>query len=112
MARRTNKRRPRDERRIHPAADREPPLSPDDYLTLDNTRAARSLPKELAVEADTQSVSIYAPGKSLDSIPLRKSREAPGAWLLEVPKGSGLGLPGRNGGRMSPAEVSRGIKGT
>ncbi len=98
-------------RGVGTAVDNTPPLSPNEYLTLDNTPAAKSMPKELAAEAETQRVVIHVPGKGFDAEKVVKSREASGVWEIEVPQGTGLGLPGRKGGRMSPAEVARGIKG-
>src|SRR5436190_608793 len=93
------------------AADSKPPLSPDEYLMLNNTPAAQSLPKEIAAQAETRRAAIYAPGKDFDPGKVIKSREASGVWEIELPLGSGLGLPGRKLQRMSPAEVTRGIKG-
>jgi V8-like Glu-specific endopeptidase len=91
------------------------PSGPEEYLSLSNTPAEKSLPKELAAQAETQRVTIYAPGlsglsKGIDSGSFKKSSEAAGAWEIELPAGTGIGLPGRKGGRMSPAEVARGIK--
>ena len=87
------------------------PLSPEEYLELSNTPASRSMPKDLAAAAETRRVAIYAPGKGFNAENVRKSRDESGVWEIELPPGAGVGLPGRKGGRMSPAEVSRGIKG-
>ena len=54
-------------------------------------------------------MTIHAPGKDFEANVV-KSREAPGTWEFELPQGPGLGLPGRNAGRMAPAEVVRQIK--
>jgi hypothetical protein len=95
---RARKRQAGGEARVRPtAAAREAPFGPDDYLALDNTRAARSLPRELAAEAETQRVIISASGRPFDTSALRRSQEAPGALVIGVPKGTGLGLPGARG---------------
>jgi V8-like Glu-specific endopeptidase len=100
--------KPSNGKRVRETFDRTPPLTPEEYLTLDNIPAAQRLPEELT--AATRRVMIHVPGKDFDP-KITKSREAPGAWEFELPQGTGLGLPGRKGGRMSPAEVARGIKG-
>ena len=84
------------------------PQMPEDYLALDNIRAEKDMPKELKAE-QTRRVSIHVPNKDFDP-KIVKSRQT-GVWDLELPEGTGLGLPGRKGGRMSAAEVVRGIKG-
>jgi hypothetical protein len=84
---RARKRQAGGEARVRPtAAAREAPFGPDDYLALDNTRAARSLPRELAAEAETQRVIISASGRPFDTSALRRSQEAPGALVIGAPK--------------------------
>ena len=87
--------------------DRTPPFTPEEYLALDNSPATNRMPKELALT--TRRVTIHAPGKDFEAKVI-KSREAPGTWEFELPQGAGLGLPGRNAGRMAPADVVRQIK--
>jgi hypothetical protein len=94
---RARKRQAGGEARVRPtAAAREAPFGPDDYLALDNT-AARSLPRQLAAEAETQRVIISASGRRFDTSAQRRSQEAPGALVIDVPKGTGLGSPGARG---------------
>jgi V8-like Glu-specific endopeptidase len=92
-------------------SDSKPPLGPDEYLLLNNEPAKQSMPEKLAAEVKTRCVSIYVPGKGFDPGKVFKSRETSGEWEIELPNGSGLVLPGRKRGRMSPAEVASGIKG-
>jgi V8-like Glu-specific endopeptidase len=98
----------RDVQRI---SDSEPPLGPDDYLVLNNKAATKQMPKELAAEAKSRLVQIYAPGKSFDPRKTIRSGQGPGVWEMDLPPGTGLGLPGLKGGRMSAVEVVRGIQG-
>jgi len=86
------------------------PHGPDEYLRLNNTAAERPIPKEIAAEAQTRRVSIYAPQKGYEPGKIIKSRDASNAWEIDLPRGAALGLPGRKYGRMSPQEVVRGIK--
>ena len=104
----TKKPSKRDVRRI---ADSEAPLGPDDYVVLNNKPATKQMPKELAAEAKSLRVQIYSPAKSFDPRKTIRSGQAPGVWEMDLPQGTGLGLPGLKGGRMSPAEVVSGIKG-
>ncbi len=94
------------------ALDSKPPLGPDEYLSLNNEPAAQSMPKKLAAEVETRRVSIHVAGKpkGFDPRKIIKSRKTSGDWEIELPSGSGVGLPGRKYGRMSPAAVARGIK--
>jgi V8-like Glu-specific endopeptidase len=104
-----SKKRPSKGRRAVVTANHAPPLTPDEYLTLDNTPASQRIPKGLDVGA-TRQIIIHGSGNAAGP-KLVKSREHPGAWEFELPADGALGLPGRKAGRMSPAEVVRGIKG-
>jgi V8-like Glu-specific endopeptidase len=68
------------------------------------------MPKNLASEVETMRVSIRVPDKGFDVRKAVKSRAESGDWEIELPNGSALARPGRNYGRMSPAEVAKGIK--
>lgn len=91
-------------------ADSRPPLGPEEYLSLDNKPATRSMPEGLAAEAQARRVAIHVPDKGFDLGGAIKSRDASGDWEITLPRGSAVAVPGRAGGRMSPAEVARGIK--
>ncbi len=100
----------RTRKRSHKLSERRPPLSPAEYLTLDNAPATQCVPEELARANSRRRVMIHAPGKDLDPSKLVRSRELPSAYELELPADAALGLPGRKGGRASMAEITRGIK--
>jgi len=95
---------------VEKISDSKPPLSPDEYLSLNNEPASQGMPKELAAEVKTQLVTIYAPGQGVDPKNFHKSKDEANAWHLKLPRGAGLGLPGRALRRMSPTEVTSGIK--
>lgn len=84
-----------------------PPATPEEYLALDNTRASRRPPRELA-ETAARRLTVHIPGKTAPPR-LSRSKDEAGTWEFELPAGAVLGLPGRSGGRMSPAEVVAGI---
>jgi hypothetical protein len=86
--------------------------TPDEFLTLENTRAEKSIPAELAAAAASQRVSIHVPKTQFEPRGLTESREAPNTWELDLPPGAGLVMPGQRAGRMSVQEVARGIKGS
>ena len=88
------------------------PSTPDEFLTLENTRAEKSIPAELAAAAASQRVSIHVPKTQFEPRGLTESREAPNTWELDLPPGAGLVMPGQRAGRMSVQEVARGIKGS
>ena len=88
------------------------PSTPDEFLTLENTRAEKSLPAELVAAAASQRVSIHVPKTQFEPRGLTESREAPNTWELDLPPGAGLVMPGQSAGRMSVHEVARGIKGS
>src|SRR2546423_1341094 len=93
------------------STDRERPLTPDQYLSLDNKPAAKKMPSELAEAAATRRVEIYSPAKDFDPRKIIRQANTSGAWEFNLPPGAGVGLPGRKSGRISTAEVVRGIKG-
>lgn len=101
--------KPSSGKRVRQSQDLTPPLTPEEYLTLDNIPASQSMPKESTGQA-TRRVAIHIPNKDFNP-KLVKSPEATNTWELELPRGTSLGLPGRQGGRMSATEVARGIKG-
>ena len=89
----------------------ERPFTPDQYLALDNKAATKKMPSDLAEAAATRRVEIYSPGKDFDPREIIRQHNTSGTWELNLPPGAGVGLPGRKSGRMSPAEIVRGIKG-
>ncbi len=44
----------------------EPPLGPDEYMSLNNECAKKSMPKKLIAEVENRRVSIHVPGKGFD----------------------------------------------
>ena len=92
------------------ASDRTAPSTPDEFLKLENARAEKSIPSELAAAAATQHVSIHVPKLQVEPRGLSESREAPYTWELDLPPGAGLVMPGQRAGRMSVQEVARGAK--
>jgi V8-like Glu-specific endopeptidase len=86
------------------------PLGPDEYLRLEHQPPTRAMPKELSAEVETRRISIYSADQTFEPKQVKKSRDLAKAWEIEIPKGTGVGLPGQKYGRMSPEEVARGIK--
>ena len=82
------------------STDRERPLTPDQYLALDNKPAAKKMPSELAEAAGTRRVEIYSPGKDFDPRKIIRQDNTSGAWELDLPPGAGVGLPGRNSAKL------------
>lgn len=99
-------------KRVRKVVASKPPLTSDEYLSFDNERATKQMPKKLAQVAESPRVSIYSLDKDFDPKKVIKSREKKGEWEVELPRGSSLTLPGRKSGRMSPAKVKSGIKRT
>jgi V8-like Glu-specific endopeptidase len=92
------------------AASEKSPSGPEEFLTLNNATATQSLPKELADAAERLHVTVHAPGTELEARKMTRSEERPGSWEIALPAGTGLGLPGREAGRLSPTEVARDLK--
>jgi V8-like Glu-specific endopeptidase len=101
--------KPRRARRATRANDATPPMSADEYLTLENMPASAPVPETLETPT-TVRVTIHSGGKRFDPTKLAAWQEESGAWEFELPEDAHLGLPGREYGRMSRAEVARGIK--
>ena len=92
-------------------AGNEPPFGPGEYLSLDNKPATKIMPKDLASEIESRRVSIRVPEKGFDLRKAATSSKDSRDWEIALPNGSTLTRPGRDYGRMSPAEVAKGIKG-
>ena len=92
--------------------DRERPLTPDEYIALDNKAAAKKMPSEIARAAATRRVEIYSPNNGFDPRKFSQGDESSATWEMDLPPGAGMGLPGKRSGRISPAEVVGGIKGS
>lgn len=88
-----------------------PPLSPDEYLALNNAAASEKMPKELAAESNSRKIFLYSPGGGFDPVKASKPTKVKNEWEIEIPTGSALAQPGLKAGRISPEEVIRGIKG-
>lgn len=86
----------------------EPPSGPEEFLRLDNEPAADKLPEELAAQAEGRTISIATRDDvDLDRFDPRKVES--GRWELALPEGTGLVMPGRESGRISVDDVSKGI---
>jgi V8-like Glu-specific endopeptidase len=81
-------------------------------LALENSLARQRVPKNLDPQSAGSRITVYAPGRRLNLGSFARSQESESAWNLQLPKGAFLGLPGRKGGRLTAAEVLRGIKGS
>ncbi len=94
------------------------PTGPDDFVRLDNSPAKERLPARLAAQAVRRVMIAPMSGKAggkaaaKDYSPRLKRTEEKGEqqhWELELSEGLAQGLPGRNAGRLSVAEVQRGL---
>lgn len=86
-----------------------PPITSDEYLNLDNVTAKNRMPKELASAAKMRRVSVYLSGKE-KTVKMIKSRGVPGTLEFDLPEGSGLVQPGRRSKQLSVTQVRRAIK--
>ena len=101
------KRKPGRKRRV--SEDRGTPQGLDEFLKLDNTLARQKFPSELAEAAATPRLTIHSP-RGFDPKSITKSREVEGGWDVALPRGAGLGIPGKKYGRLDVAVVKRGAK--
>ena len=87
-----------------------PPIGPNEYIAVDNESARKAIPKKLAVVTEKRRVSIHVPYKGFDIAKASRLSEETGALELELPEGAGVGVPGREYGRLPPTEIKRDIK--
>ena len=66
-----------------------PPATPEEYLALDNTRASRRPPRELA-ETAARRLTVHIPGKTAPPR-LSRSKDEAGTWEFDLPAGAVLG---------------------
>ncbi len=94
------------------------PAGPDDFVKLDNRPAREKMPAKLAAQAVRRLVVSPMGGEAAgkaggrDYAPKLRRVEAkasPAHWELELSDGLAQGLPGQDYGRLSVAEVTRGL---
>jgi V8-like Glu-specific endopeptidase len=83
------------------------PMLPDDFLTLENEKAKQALPKNLQSHFEHK-LYIHTAGKKLST--LTASHQHSKSMELVLPEGANIGLPGIKNGRLSIAEVKKGVK--
>jgi V8-like Glu-specific endopeptidase len=89
----------------------ERPLTPDEFLKLDNAPATEQMPQQLKVRSNVRRVHIYSPTRDY-SPSIGRSQEGSDIFEVELPAGGGLVLPGRTAGRLSVEKVTRNLKRT
>ncbi|PWT76574.1 MAG: serine protease [Bacteroidetes bacterium] len=89
------------------AAGQVQPMLPDEFLTLENEKATKGLPKEFESLHENR-IYIHTPhGKPAQ---ITEPKNHADAMELLLPPGANIGLPGLKSGRISRDEIKKAIK--
>src|SRR5579883_759708 len=84
-----------------------PPMIADEFLSLDNLRAERDMPKHLVEAAQSRKIRIYTGSRSTPEI--IRSKENPECFEFDLAAGGNVGLPGREAKRVSVEHVRKSL---